>query len=185
MINNPQPNQAQEGWTNYFVVTEGYTAYATPTDMLELVCPANILIEVMNGIVSANNTAAAIVNMIFLSREVANTGGTSSNLDVKRYNTNDVASLAAVKLYTAAPVLGTLFCNLANIRANIPSSASIPGTFNYTSSGAIQNLSRELPGSVLATLHPGESFAINFDGAVLPAGFSGKIGLAWRERNLS
>lgn len=169
-----------EEWTYYFAYSTGYTAYATPTDMLELVCPAGKKIEVVGALVSVNATAATLANFVAAIRSAANTGGTSSNLTICKYDSLHAASTATVKLYSAAPVLGALACNLGTFRNSIAATTAAPTAIVLESAASLQD---QMPNYPFApVLNAGESFVWNFEGAALPAGFIAQIGVNWRER---
>jgi hypothetical protein len=171
---------ASSDWTYYFAYSTGYTAYATPTDLLELVCPAGKKIEVIGAHIVANATAATLVNVLAILRSAANTGGTSSNLTIGKYDTLHDNSTATVKLYTAAPVLGATAVNLAQFRNSITASTSVPTTMVLESAAGALDQMPNYP--FFPTLNAGQSFVWNFAGAALPAGFDAQIGVNWRER---
>lgn len=176
---------AEQGWAYYYAFSSDYAAYATPTDLIELICPAGKKIEVLHALAGLNATAAALATVMYLSRSAANTGGTSSSLTPQKYDTNAADSTATVKLYSAAPSLGASLREWSRGRASIAASTAAPTAFTLWTPGGAQGYSNLAAAGITApsiTLNAGETFAINFGSAAIPAGFVAvTISLMWRE----
>ncbi len=166
----------------YYAEVRGDAGYATPTDMLVLTCPFDCEIEILHAYAGGRATAAQIVSYEYLVRSAANVGGVKSSVPIQRYRTSAKPSQASVDLYSAAPSqLGAVRRSLALITQGLNALTTSPAVTQLTTAtGAQAGLAnREL--LQFPVLEPGESLAINFGGAALPAGYLGLMGVMWRE----
>lgn len=171
------------GMATYSVVGTGYAAYATPTDLLVLQGSASKTIIVTQMILAVNTTATAPIQLFFIKRTTANTGGTATtSAGVSADSQNAVAS-AVLSIYTAAPTTGSVTGG-GNIYLANANSAATTGSPNAI---GLQSATRTPPAGIsdfrqgITLRGAGESLAINFGGAALPAGFTATYFVEWVE----
>lgn len=88
------------------------TVAATPTDVFTITGSASKTILIKSISFTANQTIPGWTNLILVRRSTANSGGTSTTQTNVALDTNNAASTATVRSYTANPTLGTLVGNL-------------------------------------------------------------------------
>lgn len=91
---------------------------ATPTDVFTITGSATRVIKIRRIIVSGTKTASSHDIVRLIRRSTANTGGTSTVLTNVPMDTNNAASTATVRSYTANPTLGTAVGTLLAKRVN-------------------------------------------------------------------
>lgn len=179
----PMPVTNAERWTVYAATSDNYAAYAAPTDMLTITAPAGKRLVIRDIRMIAGATASTMINVQFLTRSTANTGGTATDLTPWGRNSQDGASSASVKLYSTAPTTGTLSRTISTVRASAAATTSNPTVFSPSNAGSSAAGMFPVVNPSLV-LNPGETMAINFAGAVLPAGFTASVGIVWSEETL-
>lgn len=152
----------------------GYTAYATPTDMICIRGSATKTVAVSALAISPQATATVVGTYYWIKRSTANTGGTSTNPLLIPHDSTDAAATAVIDLYTAAPTTGTAVGNLAatNISQTVLTAGTNPVNF-YTSaltySDATQVADFRKPFILRGVA---EEICINFNGAAIPVGYA-------------
>ena len=152
----------------------GYTAYATPTDMIRINGSASKTVAVLNAGLAIQQTTGALQVVDFIKRSAANTGGTSSQATLNPLDSGSAAATATVDVYTAAPAAlgaGTTLHTVYNTAAAL---TAAPTQF------ALSNGASAFPAGVSAvTLQKpiilrgaAEGLAINWKSAALPGGFT-------------
>lgn len=162
----------------YIAYGTGYTAYATPTDLMTISGSASKIIRVYAMNLRVHTTAGALQNLFFIKRSTANTGGTATNPAGLALDSNDAAATGVVTLYTAAPTPGTgVTIYQHSLVTTVPTAA--PAGFSFMD----KQLSPATPASVKPVTLRGtaESLAMNFAGAALPAGFTASWEIVWSE----
>lgn len=176
------PLGAEAASATYAVADTGYTAYATPTDLITISGSATKTIVVLNFQIGAHSNAAALQTFYFLRRSTANTGGTSTNPTAVKYDSSQGAATAVVNVYTAAPTLGT---TAGTLRINeISSTTATTAAGMTTLAGTSTN--NNIVGMVdfrrpIILRGAAESLCLNYAGAALTAGFSAYYFIEWVE----
>lgn len=167
----------------YLVAGTGFVSYATPTDMFSISGSDTKTVRIINVTLAIQSTAIASATWFWIKRTTADTGGSPTTPTPIAIDSTDGAATAVVKLFTAAPsALGT---SAGNLLVQTIATAALTGTatimipMNYLNGGFLTNCqSFNKP----LTLHgSAESFCLNFNGAALPAGFTGQYLISWTE----
>jgi hypothetical protein len=156
----------------YSCAVIGYTAYATPTDLLVLVGSASKTVRVTRFTVSGTATSAISEDIQLIKRTAADTTGTSSQPSIAQHDSNDSAASAVVNLYSVIPGgLGT-GVNVRSARLNLGATGAA-GTvvWDFTT--------RNSKGIVLRGV--AQCVALNFNGAAWPSGGTLDIDVEWTE----
>lgn len=163
----------------YFATGEGYTAYATPTDMLTLQnSSANVILRVLQCRLLVNETTGTLRTAYFLKRSTLNTGGTLSNPTKIALDSASAASAATLNLYTAAPTTGTLIGNIGIHRFLTTATTAAPATSQLASSYPISFAdSWNKP----VVLRQNEAFSVNWGGNAIGAGHTSWWDIIWTE----
>lgn len=164
----------------YNVEVSGYTAYATPTDMICINGSASKIVRVTEMNMRIQSTAAALQTLLFIKRSTASTGGTPTTPTPTPYYSANAAATAVVTSYGSAP--SPLGAAVGTLRINQIASATLtagPGSnsirANYlTGTGAGPNQYVTLNGVA-------ESLCMNYAGAALTSGFTSVYGVEWTE----
>lgn len=163
----------------YFATGEGYTAYATPTDMLVLQNPsANVVLRVLQCRLLVNQTAGALKTAYFIKRSTLNTGGTLSTPTKMALDSASAASAATLNLYTAAPTTGDVIGNVGIHRVLTTATTAAPAVFQLAASLATpfgQSFNKPV------VLRQNEAFAVNWNAAAIDAGFTAWWDIYWTE----
>lgn len=163
----------------YAVTGTGYTAYATPTDMLVIKGSASKTIAILAMTLRVNTTTAGLQTVFWIKRSAADTGGTLTNPTPIPYDSANAAATAVVELYTAAPTLGAAVGTIAYHSAATAVLTGAPGLFLMTNNA--------LQGNAITLTQPitlrgvAEELAINWNGAALPGGFTAQYDIEWIE----
>lgn len=157
----------------------GYTAYATPQDMVTLKGSASKIVRVVSARLLVQQTTAAVQTVNFLKRSTADTGGTSTTPTPVPLDSGDGAATAVVNLYTVLPTLGTLVGNVSSQIVLTGLLTGNPGAFSLLTT--IPNSTSLSQQKALTLRGVAEQFAINWGGAALPGGFTAAWELLWTE----
>lgn len=172
------------GSPTYIYTVSGYTAYATPTDMVGITGSASKTIRVHNMWMAINSTAAALQVIHFVKRSTANTGGTDGAPTGIALDSANAAPTATLHSYTGAPTPGT---SVGDVRLQ-----SIASTVVTTNGGAVSffapvNIEQVNPSAValdqtgVVLRGVAESLFLNYAGAALTTGFTATWGVLWSE----
>lgn len=157
----------------------GYTAYATPTDLVCLNNTGSNVVRVVQFTLALSSTAVSQAQIYYVKRSAADTGGTPTTLTPTQEDSADAAPGATLVSYAAAPTLGTSQGNVSVVEADTTVASGIPAAFTMRS----LLLAQLTASSVLkpVVLHAGEALCANFNGAALPSGFASEIEIEWTE----
>lgn len=164
------------GNATYRVAGTGYTAYATPTDLITISGSATKTVVVRLMTIQTQSTSAALQTFYLVKRSTADTGGTSTTPTPVAFNSSRPAPSAVVSLYTAAPTVGT---SAGNVQITLIASAvvtSAPGAATFTPATSVTDFSE--PFILRGT---GESLCLNYAGAALTPGFTATWFVEWEE----
>lgn len=162
----------------------GYTAYATPTDMVAIRGVAGKVISIRNFGLMCGATAATLVTFFWYRRAALNTGGTTTLIPPAKYDSRD-APAAAPFVYTTAPAITDAAAPLigfSNNSMNANTAAKSPFLLLGQAVTNVVNVDIDL-GKPLTVLE-NEELVLNFNGAALPAGFTSTAMLQWAESNV-
>lgn len=167
------------GLATYSGYGTGYTAYATPTDMLTLSGSDTKVIRINSMTMRIGTTAAALQKLFFVKRTAANTGGTSSTPTPTKLDTTSPAAAAVLRLYTAAP---------AGLGAGTTLGESNTVTTVLTAAPAAFQLVTPFPmntgtGTGIILRGAAEFLCLNWNGAALPGGFTATWEVLWTEED--
>lgn len=174
-------NASNTRMATYAVDAIGYTAYATPTDMIGICGSGTKTIVITFMSMRIQSTAAALQNLYFIKRSTADTGGTATNPAGVPYDSTNAAATATVSVYTVVP--GALGTAIGTLRVNEATSAVLTGT--PTNSSLITN--GPSAGNALTPSQPitlrgtGECLYMNYNGAALTSGFTAGYTIEWEE----
>lgn len=84
------------------------TAQAVASDIFTITGSATKIVKIHKITVTAVRTAGGAINMTFLKRSTANTGGTSTIVTSVSHNSTNAAATAVIRAYTANPTTGAL-----------------------------------------------------------------------------
>lgn len=163
----------------YYSSGAGYTAYATPTDMLTLSGSDTKVIRIYNMRMQVHTTAAALQSIQVIKRSTANSGGTSSTPSIFPVDSGLPAATGVVRLYTAAPAgLGTAVGTGYNFVLSA-TPTSVPGLVQSGSPFPI-HFADSFPTPIILR-GSNESLCLNYAGAALTAGFTAWWDVLWTE----
>lgn len=154
----------------------GYTAYATPTDLITITGSASKTVIVTSISIQIQTTAAALQTLYFVKRSTANTGGTASQPTTFPLDSTNGAATAVVNLYSAAPTTGAL---VGNVVISQSSSSVLTAAGAAVVNGTASSLTDLRQGIILRGT--GEVFALNYNGAALTSGFTATWYVEWIE----
>jgi hypothetical protein len=165
--------------STYSATSGSFTPGATPTDIVTLIGSATKTIRILRLELSTTQTTLGMNTWFLVKRSTANSGGTSTNPTVVPFDSNNATPTAVMAVYTANPTtLGTLVGDISSIK--LVSAPTVGGTppqdywgYDFTNSGTQQGL--VLRGT-------SQVFALNFNGAALPAGLSVNVNIMWSEQ---
>lgn len=166
------------GLATYSVAGTGYTAYATPTDLLTIRGSATKKVRIITFSLKITTTAGALQTMYWIKRSTANTGGTSTNPTGVPFDSTDVAATAQVDLYTAAPTLGTTLAVTFYQSILTTAPTAVPG--NFVMSVGAPNTIDSVDKPIILN-NQNEMMCANWNGVALPAGFTAQYILTWIE----
>lgn len=162
--------------STYSSAVNALTPPATPTDMVTITGSATTTIRVLALIFSATQTLAGTNIFFIVKRSAANTGGTSATPTIVPWDSNNTASGATVRSYTANPTgLGAAVGTLDAVKLTTPATGALINNvyeFDFTRSGLTQGVVLRGVAQVLA---------LNFNGAALPGGLSVDCTVIWTE----
>jgi hypothetical protein len=172
------------GAATYAACGIGYTAYATPTDLLTITGSASKTVVVTNLVIFMQSTAAALQTIDVLKRSTANSGGTATSPTPVPHDSTSAAATGVLNLYTAAPTTGTL---VGVLRTLLVSSTTLTVAPLQTGLNGILNSMPPYPLLVNDIRRPivlhgvNEVLAINYRGAALTGGFTASWHVEWVE----
>lgn len=175
------------GMSTFTVTGIGYTAYATPTDMIGICGSDTRTVVVTNMYMRISTTSAALQTVYWLKRSTPDTGGTFTNPTPMHNDVQDAATgiqTATPFVYTAAPTTGTLVGNfeidqttstVLTGTGGISGLFDIPSPFN-TMSNTLTSYQRPI------ILRSSQScIYANYNGAALTSGFTSIYYIQWTE----
>ena len=159
----------------YSAATTSFTPGATPQDVFTVTGSATKVIRIIRMSLSTTQTTAGINTWFLLKRSTANSGGTSTSLTTVSNDSNDAAGTAVARQYTANPTAGTLVGTMRTFKilgASLTSILHPQILIDFTDNGLSE-------GIVLRGIT--QVFALNFNGAALPAGLAVSVDIEWTE----
>lgn len=175
---------AAAGNPTYRVGGAGYTAYATPTDLIGIRGSASKTVVVTSMALRIQAGSAALQTISLIKRSTANTGGTVTNPTGVPVDSLQNAATAVVDMYTALPTSGAAVGTLMIDHVPSNTSANQGGLIQLViaSTGIPQNpfmAGDERRGITLRGA--AESIYFNYAGAVLTGGFTALWQFEWYE----
>lgn len=182
---SPSPiNPARQGnLATYVSSASGYTAYATPQDMLTISGSATKIVRVINMRLLMQSTTGTLITLFFLKRSTANTGGTATNPTGIPLDSASAAATAVLNLYTAAPTPGTSLGTINYQQLLTAATTAAPSVFQLVALASLLN-AQQTPNAFMQPLTlrgVAQSLCINFAGAALPAGSTFGYEVTWTE----
>lgn len=159
----------------YSYVANDVTPVATATDLVTLVGSATKIIRLTMVRLMADATAVGVLDFYGYKRTAANTGGTATQPAIAIHDSNDAAASAVVNLYSANPTLGAGILVRADHYA-LPAAS----TTGYPFDPIIWDFGTR-GGREIVLRGVAQSFAISFNGEVIPAGCNVYVNLEWTE----
>jgi hypothetical protein len=160
----------------YSAAFRSITPAATATDIFTITGSATKTIRVLRINFSAIQTTGASQEILLVYRTTANTGGTSATGTNVPWDPTTAAATATTRSYTANPsALGTAAGNLQIIKYFVEEGGSGSPedyTFDFTSSNSESGI--VLRGT-------GDTLALNWNGAAVPAGLNMDCFMIWSE----
>ena len=156
-------------------IADGAVA-ATATDVVTLCGSATKTVRVQRIQVTADATAASVINLYVYKRTVVNTGGTSAAVTASQMDSSDPAPTSVVLKYSANPsALGTGVLFTGDHYA-LPAAATTgyPGTPWIEDFGIRNNRALVLRGV-------NQCVAFSLNGQTIPVGFGYYLGIEWTE----
>jgi hypothetical protein len=164
--------------STYAATSGTLTPGTTPTDIVTLTGSATKTIRVLKFDISSSQTTLGVNTWFLIKRSTANTGGTSTTSTAVPFDSNDAAATATFRNYTVNPTsLGTAVGTIATLKlVSDPTVGGTPSqvvyTYDFTDNGTAQGI--VLRGTT-------QVFALNFNGAALPAGLVINVNIVWTE----
>lgn len=170
---NTEGNKA----TYSLVVPDYSTIAAAATDVVTIGGSATKTIRITRATVSGVATAAVALDMYFVKRTTANTGGTSASVaaNITKHQTSDAAPSATAVTYSVNPTTGTG----TNVRAASKVFLPATGTPAYNTEYVVDFTTRNEKGIVLSGV--AEQFSFNLNGQTIPAGLSLYVNITFTE----
>lgn len=159
----------------------GYGAYATPTDLINIAGSNSKRILLTYLAITCQATAGSAIAFNVIKRNTPNSGGTYTVLDAIPNDSTLPAAAASLKLYTAAPTLGNAVGSIAPIYGSITTLTAQPGAFSMSTWVPVTANGTTEVRTGLILNNADESISLNFNGAILPAGFSAGYAIEWIE----
>lgn len=156
----------------YSTTITNLNSVALATDIFTLTGSATKIVRISRIALSGVQTTGSQINVIYLRRSTANTGGTLVSLAAIRMDTTSPAATATGLAYTTNPTVGTL---VGNIRTRKVSVAAASGNSDEM---IIDFGTRNGQALVLRGIN--EVFAINLN-SVTVAGSAFNISIEWTE----
>lgn len=163
---NPLPTTSESGKATYSVQVSAVTPAALATDILSLVGSATKTVRINRVQITADATAAAVLDFYVFKRTVADTGGTATQPAICKLDSADPAPTAVANLYSANPVVGAGVL-LASDHYALPAAGTptYPATLWVADFGTRNDKQIVLRGV-------GESLGVGCNGGTIPAGTS-------------
>lgn len=108
----------------YSASTLNLVVASTPTDILTVKGSATKIIKIYSIEINAIKNTNSSIDILFLLRSTANSGGTSSTINPAKLDSLNNAATTEIRVYTANPTLGTLTSRIKAIKYWIDSGAS-------------------------------------------------------------
>ena len=160
----------------YCYVNSAVTPAATATDVFVLSGAPGKKITIASVSIAGTANAASIYDVYLIKRSAPDTGGTATNPACTKMDSKDTTAGGVIGVYTANPTglgasLGVIDADHIFLTAGTaPASAQTHRSWDFCQSDA------KCP-----ILYAGEQFAVNFNGAAVPAGASMFISIVWME----
>ncbi len=149
-------------------------AASSATDIFTVTGSGTKTVKITKVLISATQTTAGEVNIVFLTRSTANSAGTSTNPTAVPNDPNDPAATATANAYTANPTAGTLVGDVRAFKLNVGSASGNLLVWEETFGNA-----NSKPITLRGT---GSVFAINLN-AVTVTGNKFTVTVEWTEDN--
>ncbi|HEY2071665.1 MAG TPA: hypothetical protein VGG48_19050 [Rhizomicrobium sp.] len=168
----------------YFATGTGFTAYATPTDVVCIWGGTGRVVYVSTFWIGPQSSSTSLGAWYYVKRSAPDTGGTATTITPVSYDSNNIAPVATVQAYSAAPTLGT---SLGNIRIVLEQSMVLTAGMQAVGLDTFgANTFAQIPTGIslrqAVTLRSAsEGLCLNFNGASLPGGFTSTWGVEWTE----
>lgn len=162
--------------TTYSATVIGLTPAASATDLLTVTGSASVTIKIREVRCSGSSTANATALLVGLRRNTANSGGTSSAINVSSRSSAQAAASGTAVSYTANPTTGTLGTTYSvGLLTSGPLATPTVGAQDLFWRYGDNNT--EMP-----TLNSAaQSFSINANGASFTSGMSLNCQVVWTE----
>lgn len=151
----------------YSAATGTFTIAANSTDVLTITGSATATVKVNKLSLSCTQTTGSYQDLFLVKRSTANSAGTSTTLASVPLDSNNVATTATVRSYTANPTLGT---SLGNLRATKVAVA----TAALTSTGGNNSTNINLNEFAWAAENSSQAFILRGVSQVLSLNFNGQ-----------
>src|SRR5207245_6086953 len=86
----------------------GIVPAASATDLVTIICSATRKILIIKVYVACTQTTAGTIDVQFVKRSTADTGGTSTTPALVPFDSGDPTATAVANAYTVNPTLGTI-----------------------------------------------------------------------------
>lgn len=140
----------------YSYATASITPAATPTEIFNISGATGKVIRIKKIAMDLTSTVSGKINVAFIKRSTAASGGTSASGTVNKFDSNDVTASASILSFTANPTVGTTV-SIAEVFSLPSAAAPVP---------AIRDYSTRNDESMV--LRAGEFLGINGLGSALP-----------------
>jgi hypothetical protein len=172
----PMPVISEGVKPTYHVTLADIIPAATATDVVTLCGSATKTIRVNRIQITADATAASVLDLYVFKRSVADTGGTSAAQTSVSHDSHDAVASAVVKLYSVNPTgLGTGILLVADHYA-LPAAA----TTGYPGVPWVEDFGNRNDKTVVL-YGTAECLAFSLNGQTIPAGTGVYISFSWTE----
>jgi len=171
-----QPISPESSKATYSAGVKKTTFAATATDIIQLIGSTSKTIKLARVQITADATAAGILELYLVKRTAANTGGTAAAITGIAHDTQDPAYTATLQEYSANPsALGAGQIIRIDGYA-LPSATTTGYPFSpYVFTFGVHN-------GKMPTLHGvAESISINLNGQAIPSGLNLWVDIEWTE----
>ncbi len=163
-------------YSTYSAAVSDLALASSATDIVCIQGSATRTIYVRTILIDGTATANTSVDINFVKRSTADTGGSSTTLTDVPYDSNDPSGTATVKAYTANPTVGTTVGTIFSTHLIFPTETNPgiqvqPGSFSFGSEGYKRVILRGT----------GESFCINLGGQTVTGG-AAHASFEWAEQ---
>lgn len=144
-----------------------FSSATTATDICTLTGSATKTVRLTKLRVTGVQTTQSEINLFYLKRSTANSGGTSTTLTAVPADSNDAAATATARTYTANPTTGTLVGNIDSFKFVIPVAAV---GANTPQGAPPEEVFGNGPERAIVLRGTGEVFAVNLGSTTVTGG---------------